>query len=102
MVRGHFKTYTAEAKHVGTYWWQPAIRGDREHGVVQSSYKSDPDTRLSSRSCVEAAPRGPEAWSLFRATDQRKKVHHDYRAAPERPGTGQDDRSSDSRVVFGR
>ncbi|MGV9823393.1 hypothetical protein [Nocardia xishanensis] len=46
MVRGHFKTYTAEAplmgKHVGTYWWQPAIRGDREHGVVQSSYRVIP------------------------------------------------------------
>jgi len=46
LVRGHFKTYTAEAplmgKHVGTYWWQPAVRGDRQHGVVQSSYKVIP------------------------------------------------------------
>ncbi|MGY4103775.1 hypothetical protein ACW2Q0_30085 [Nocardia sp. R16R-3T] len=46
MVRGHFKTYTTEAplmgKHVGTYWWQPTVRGDREHGVVQSSYRVIP------------------------------------------------------------
>lgn len=30
-VRGHFKTYTADAplmgKHVGSYWWSPTIRG---------------------------------------------------------------------------
>lgn len=46
LVRGHFKTYTADAplmgRHVGTYWWQPAVRGDRQHGVVQSSYRVIP------------------------------------------------------------
>ncbi|MFR9754053.1 hypothetical protein ACL02S_23850 [Nocardia sp. 004] len=46
LVRGHFKTYTDEAplmgKHVGTYWWQPAVRGDRQHGVIQSSYNVIP------------------------------------------------------------
>ncbi|MGV9615167.1 hypothetical protein [Nocardia xishanensis] len=46
LVRGHFKTYTADApllgKHVGTYWWQPAVRGDREHGVIETSYRVVP------------------------------------------------------------
>lgn len=53
MVRGHFKTYTAEAplmgRHVGTYWWQPAIRGDQKHGVVQSSYRVIPTPASSGR-----------------------------------------------------
>lgn len=44
-VRGHFKTYTAEApllgKHVGTYWWGWAVRGNPEHGTVISDYSLD-------------------------------------------------------------
>lgn len=42
-VRGHFKTYTAEAplmgKHVGTYWWGWQVRGSRKHGEVISDYE---------------------------------------------------------------
>lgn len=42
-VRGHFKTYTADAplmgKHVGTYWWGWQIRGSVESGVVESDYR---------------------------------------------------------------
>ena len=42
-VRGHFKTYTAEAplmgKHVGTYWWGWQVRGKSENGVRVSDYK---------------------------------------------------------------
>jgi len=41
-VRGHFKTFTAEkpllGKHVGTYWWGWSVRGNPEHGEVQSDY----------------------------------------------------------------
>ncbi|WP_280491782.1 hypothetical protein [Nocardia asiatica] len=46
VVRGHFKTYTAEApllgKHVGTYWWHPTVRGLRENGQVQTTYQVSP------------------------------------------------------------
>jgi hypothetical protein len=42
-VRGHFKTYTAEApllgKHVGTYWWGWNVRGSKQRGEVVSDYK---------------------------------------------------------------
>lgn len=41
-VRGHFKTYTAEApllgKHVGTYWWGWQVRGSSARGEVVSDY----------------------------------------------------------------
>lgn len=41
-VRGHFKTYTAEApllgKHVGTYWWGWNVRGSKSRGEVISDY----------------------------------------------------------------
>jgi len=47
-VRGHFKTYTADAplmgKHVGTYWWGWNIRGSIESGVVESDYTLGRDT----------------------------------------------------------
>lgn len=42
-VRGHFRTYTAEkplmGKHVGTYWFAPHVRGDKEAGSVVSDYR---------------------------------------------------------------
>ena len=42
-VRGHFKTFTAEAplmgKHVGTYWWGWQMRGNAKNGIVVSDYK---------------------------------------------------------------
>ena len=42
-VRGHFKTFTADApllgQHVGTYWWGWQVRGSKESGVVVSDYK---------------------------------------------------------------
>jgi len=47
-VRGHFKTYTADAplmgRHVGTYWWGWNIRGSIESGVVESDYTLGRDT----------------------------------------------------------
>lgn len=42
-VRGHFKTYTADApllgRHVGTYWWGHQVRGSKDHGEVVADYK---------------------------------------------------------------
>lgn len=42
-VRGHFKTFTADApllgKHVGTYWWGWQVRGNKDNGIVVSDYK---------------------------------------------------------------
>lgn len=42
-VRGHFKTYTADAplmgRHVGTFWWGWQIRGSIESGVIESDYR---------------------------------------------------------------
>jgi len=42
-VRGHFKTFTAEApllgQHVGTYWWGWQVRGNKKNGAVVSDYK---------------------------------------------------------------
>ena len=42
-VRGHFKTFTAEApllgKHVGTYWWGWQVRGSKDAGEVISDYE---------------------------------------------------------------
>lgn len=44
-VRGHFKTYTAEAplmgQHVGTWWWGWNMRGSKERGEVVSDYKME-------------------------------------------------------------
>lgn len=46
MVRGHTKTYTAEApllgKHVGTYWWGYQVRGSKENGEIISDYQMAP------------------------------------------------------------
>jgi hypothetical protein len=43
MVRGHFKRFTPEApllgKHVGTYWWNPAVRGNAKRGQVVQDYR---------------------------------------------------------------
>ncbi len=43
MVRGHTKTYTADApllgKHVGTYWWGYQVRGNKENGQIISDYQ---------------------------------------------------------------
>lgn len=44
-VRGHFKTYTADApllgKAVGTYWWGWQARGSKKNGIVVSDYEVD-------------------------------------------------------------
>jgi hypothetical protein len=43
MVRGHFKTYTAEApllgKLTGRYYWPPHARGSRDAGEIEHEYK---------------------------------------------------------------
>lgn len=43
MVRGHFKTFSSDkpllGKHVGTYWWNPAVRGNADKGKIVSDYK---------------------------------------------------------------
>lgn len=42
IVRGHFKTYTEQrpllGRHVGTFFFDSHIRGDRESGTVQKQY----------------------------------------------------------------
>lgn len=42
-VRGHFKTFTAEAplmgQHVGTYWWGWQVRGNKKNGITVTDYK---------------------------------------------------------------
>lgn len=42
-VRGHFKTFTADApllgQHVGTYWWGWQVRGSTKNGMVVSDYE---------------------------------------------------------------
>jgi len=42
VVRGHFKTYTADkplmGKYVGQYWWHQQTRGDMELGVIHHEY----------------------------------------------------------------
>ncbi len=44
-VRGHFKTFTADAplmgKHVGTYWWGWQVRGKSASGTIVSDYNLD-------------------------------------------------------------
>lgn len=43
LVRGHFKTFSAEAplfgRYTGRFWWSPATRGDRHRGVVLKDYE---------------------------------------------------------------
>lgn len=43
VVRGHFKTYTAEkplmGKLVGQYWWHQQTRGDADLGVIHHEYE---------------------------------------------------------------
>lgn len=43
MVRGHFKTFTNErpllGRHTGTYWWNPAVRGNAKRGKVIQDYE---------------------------------------------------------------
>lgn len=43
LVRGHFKTYTADApllgRAVGTYWWGWQARGSKKNGIVVSDYE---------------------------------------------------------------
>jgi hypothetical protein len=51
MVRGHFKRFTPEApllgKHVGTYWWNPAVRGNAKRGQVVQDYRlGEPTTTV--------------------------------------------------------
>lgn len=45
-VRGHFKTYTEDkplyGKLTGTWWWNPAVRGNRNNGEIVSTYKQSP------------------------------------------------------------
>ena len=43
ICRGHFKTFTPDApllgRHVGTYWWEPQVRGSQERGTVLKDYR---------------------------------------------------------------
>lgn len=43
LVRGHFKTFTADrplfGSRVGTWWWSPIARGTEDAGVVIKDYK---------------------------------------------------------------
>jgi hypothetical protein len=46
IVRGHFKTFTKDApllgKHVGTWWWDDAVRGDENIGLIAKDYAVNP------------------------------------------------------------
>lgn len=43
LTRGHFKTYDESnkllGKHVGTYWWEPQIRGSKDKGIISKDYR---------------------------------------------------------------
>jgi len=43
LCRGHFKTFTKDkpllGHGVGTYWWQPQVRGNKKKGAVVKSYE---------------------------------------------------------------
>jgi hypothetical protein len=43
ICRGHFKTFSPDApllgRHVGTYWWEPQVRGSKERGTVLKDYR---------------------------------------------------------------
>jgi hypothetical protein len=43
ICRGHFKTFTEEArlfgKYTGTYWWPAHVRGSVDEGVVEKDYR---------------------------------------------------------------
>lgn len=48
ICRGHFKTYTEDnplfGQHTGTYWWPMHVRGSKEQGEVEKSYRvNEPD-----------------------------------------------------------
>ena len=42
LVRGHFKTYTADApllgRHIGTWWWMPMVRGTSDR-IADKDYE---------------------------------------------------------------
>jgi len=42
LCRGHYKRFTAEkpllGRHVGMWWWQPAVRGRSKKGIVVKDY----------------------------------------------------------------
>jgi hypothetical protein len=46
IARGHFKTYTPDrpllGHAVGTFWWDQAVRGNKDAGVVTKDYKVQP------------------------------------------------------------
>jgi hypothetical protein len=68
LARGHFKTYTPDApllgRHVGTYWWEPQVRGRKELGSVVKDYAlqeaQDPHQGAQGApgGAVEATPAG--------------------------------------------
>lgn len=45
LCRGHFKTFTEAkpllGKAVGTYWWQPQLRGNSKKGTIEKDYEID-------------------------------------------------------------
>jgi hypothetical protein len=46
IVRGHFKRYTEDfpllGRHIGTYWWNPTIKGRNTNGEVVKTYTISP------------------------------------------------------------
>ncbi|MBO0885141.1 MAG: hypothetical protein J2P17_33385 [Mycobacterium sp.] len=54
LVRGHFKTYTADAplfgKHTGTYWWSWHAQGRPDAGEITKEYHADPGGAASNES----------------------------------------------------
>jgi hypothetical protein len=64
ICRGHFKTFTPDApllgRHVGTYWWDPQVRGAQEHGTVLKDYRVRAPRELG-RAYREANENPPES-----------------------------------------
>jgi len=49
LVRGHFKTFSAEAplfgRHTGRFWWPASVRGNAERGSVIKDYAAEASPR---------------------------------------------------------
>jgi hypothetical protein len=43
LCRGHFKSYSDDkplfGRYTGRYWWQPAVRGNKQKGIIMKDYE---------------------------------------------------------------
>ena len=72
ICRGHFKTFAPDApllgKTVGTFWWEPQVRGSREEGIVLKDYRVSAPSEIG-RAYREASENIPD---IDRTTVVRK------------------------------